>query len=139
MFFRSAILSGRSSFISTNLRARAFSTSLAGISGKAEASLKGMVFAVTEVLGGAVVLPDSSCAMLTRGGGVRFVWGDRLALLLCVAEVEDSKTDGAWRRHYGWNRYEKKHEVNMSMRMQCYEDCSLLREKFCMVMPWASS
>ena len=127
MFFRSTILSGRSSFIPTNLRARAFSTSLAGIGGKAEASLKGMVFAVTEVLGVAVVLPDSSCAMLTRGGGVRFVWGDRLALLLGVAEAEDSSGTKLMALGGGIMAGIRM-KRNMSMRMQCYEDCSLLRE-----------
>ena len=57
------MLSGRSSFMSTNFRACVFSTSLAGIGGKAEASLNDATFSVTGTVG-SLLAADSSCARL---------------------------------------------------------------------------
>ena len=124
MFFNRAILSGRSSFISTNLRARAFSTSFAGIGGKAEASLKGVVLAAVEVMDGPAG-PDSSCARLTRGGGLRIAWAVKLELLLGITGAEVSSGTKLMALGGGSGSGKRSRKVNVNVRMMCHRCSSL--------------
>ena len=121
MFFNRAILSGRSSFIYTNLRARAFSTSFGG---KAEASLKGVVLAAVEVMDGPAGL-DSSCARLTRGGGLRIAWALKLELLLGITGAEVSSATKLMAFGSGSGSGKRSRKINVNVRMMCHRCSSL--------------
>ena len=82
------MLSGRSSFMSPNFRACVFSTSLAGIGGKAEASLNGAAFGVAGTVG-SLLVADSSCARLLVAA-LTFAGVVGLGLLFCVMAAEGS-------------------------------------------------
>ena len=100
MFFNRAILSGRSSFISTNLRARAFLTSFAGIGGKAEASL-------------------------TRGGGLRIAWAVKLELVLGITGAEVSSGTKLMAFGSGSGSGKRSRKINVNVRMMCHRCSSL--------------